>query len=106
VLPRGVGRKDSKPVVIPIPFANAKETVSAKTPPECRAEADIRDDGYDLAAWFPADALFGFDPEANPRLGFSVAVRDAELGEQFLTVGREFPIDFDPSLWQTLELAR
>lgn len=31
---------------------------------------------------------------------------DAELGEQFLTIGREFPIDFDPSMWQVLELTR
>ncbi|MDZ4683832.1 MAG: hypothetical protein SH850_02010 [Planctomycetaceae bacterium] len=106
VLPRGTGRKEAKPVVIPIPFANAKETVSAKTPPECLVESDIRDDSYDLAVWIPADALFGFDPEANPRLGFYLVVRDAELGEQFLTVGREFPIEFDPSLWQMLELVK
>lgn len=106
ILPRGVGRKDSKPVVMSIPFANAREATSAKTPPSCPVSADVRDDGYDLAVWFPAEALFGFDPDANPRLGFYVAVRDAELGEQFLTVGREFPIDFDPSLWQTLELVK
>jgi hypothetical protein len=63
-------------------------------------------DGYRLEAWFPADSLVGFDPAAHPRLGFYSLVRDAELGEQFLTVGREFPIEYDPSLWQTLECQR
>ncbi len=33
-------------------------------------------------------------------------MKDAELGEQFLTVGREFPYDHDPSLWSTLELTK
>uniref|UniRef100_A0A7C2P8C2 Carbohydrate-binding domain-containing protein n=1 Tax=Schlesneria paludicola TaxID=360056 RepID=A0A7C2P8C2_9PLAN len=104
-LPRG-SRKGSEPVVIPIPFANARETTSARTPPECLAKSALHDGGYDLAVWLPAEALVGFDPDANPRLGFYLAVRDAELGEQYLTVGREFPIDFDPSQWQTLELVK
>jgi len=34
--------------------------------------------------------LNGFDPEQNPRLGFYYAVRDAELGEQVLSVGSDF----------------
>jgi hypothetical protein len=106
VLPRGIGRKDSKPVVYPIPFANTREGTPAKAPPSCPAEADILEDGYDLSVWLPAGALSGFDPEANPRLGFYAVVRDAELGEHFLTVGREFPIDFDPSMWQSLELVK
>jgi hypothetical protein len=49
--------------------------------------------------------LNGFDPEANPLLGFYYFLRDAELGEQFLTVGHEFPFPHDPSLWSTLELS-
>ena len=59
---------------------------------------------YLLEAWFPAESLVGYDPDAHRQLGFYVVVRDAELGEQFLTVGREFPFEYDPSLWQMLEL--
>ena len=62
--------------------------------------------GYELDIWIPAECLQGYDRESNPLLGFYYAVRDAELGEQFLTVGREFPFDHDPSLWSTLELVR
>jgi hypothetical protein len=62
--------------------------------------------GYELEIWIPAECLQGYDRESNPLLGFYYAVKDAELGEQFLTVGREFPFDHDPSLWSTLELTK
>ena len=50
--------------------------------------------------------LNGYDPEQNPRLGVYYAVRDAELGEQVLSVGADFPFSEDPSLWGVLELVR
>lgn len=62
--------------------------------------------GYLLEAFLPAAILTGFDPEQNPRLGFYFAVRDAELGEQGLSLGPDFPYWEDPSLWSVLELAR
>lgn len=62
--------------------------------------------GYLLEAFLPAAVLNGFDPEQNPRLGFCYAVRDAELGEQVLSVGADFPYWEDPSLWSVLELIR
>jgi hypothetical protein len=62
--------------------------------------------GYVLEAFLPAAVLNGFDPEQNPRLGFYYAVRDAELGEQVLSVGADFPYWEDPSLWSVLELVR
>jgi hypothetical protein len=62
--------------------------------------------GYIVEAFLPAATLNGFDPEQNPRLGFYYAVRDAELGEQVLSVGPEFPYWEDPSLWSVLELVR
>lgn len=106
LLPRGQGKKQLEPVVTQIPLANAREEVPARNPDASNSLAShITTDGYQLCAWFPAGALHGFDPESHPRLGFYAVVRDTELGEQFLTVGREFPIDFDPSLWQILELA-
>jgi hypothetical protein len=60
--------------------------------------------GYVIEAFLPATALTGFDPEQNRRLGFYYAVHDAELGEQVLSVGAEFPYWEDPSLWSVLEL--
>jgi hypothetical protein len=62
--------------------------------------------GYLFEAFLPAAVLTGFDPEQNPRLGFTYAVRDAEFGEQVLSVGSEFPYWEDPSLWSVLELVR
>ncbi len=57
-----------------------------------------------MELFFNAAALHGFDPETNRRLGLMILVSDPELGEQFLGVGREFPVETDPSLWATLEL--
>jgi hypothetical protein len=62
--------------------------------------------GYLLEAFLPAAVLNGFDPEQNRRLGFYYAVRDAELGEQVLGVGADFPYWEDPSLWSVLELVK
>ena len=62
--------------------------------------------GYQLQAFLPAEILTGFDPEQHPRLGIYSAVRDQELGDQYLTVNQDFPFADDPSLWQILELVR
>ncbi|WP_169974923.1 DOMON domain-containing protein [Tautonia rosea] len=60
--------------------------------------------GYRLDVFLPGSVLNGFDAETNRRLGFSYRVTDPDRGDQFLTVGREFPVGEDPSLWATLEL--
>ncbi len=62
--------------------------------------------GYRLELFLPAAALAGFDPEQHPRLGIYYAVRDSELGDQFLCVNSDFPYSDDPSLWAVLELVR
>jgi hypothetical protein len=62
--------------------------------------------GYIVEAFLPAGVLNGFDPEQNPRLGIYYAVRDAELGDQVLSVGADFPYWEDPTLWGVLELVR
>jgi hypothetical protein len=61
-------------------------------------------DGYLLRAHIPARAITGFDPSEQPRLGFTYAVTDRELGWQTFTVGSEFPFPSDPTLWGSLEL--
>lgn len=60
--------------------------------------------GYRLELFLPAEALSGFDPDTNRRLGFCHRVGDPERGDSFLTLGREFPVGEDPSLWATLVL--
>ena len=49
-------------------------------------------------------ALNGFDPDTNRRLGFAYQIADHVHDDQFLGVGREFPLGENPSLWSTLEL--
>ena len=68
----------------------------------CRHGAD----GYILEALIPAEALTGFDPAEHPRLGFTYAIIDRELGEQTFGVGSPMPYQEDPSLWATLDLQR
>ena len=104
ILPGNGHAKTSRPLVMQVPLAQAREASKGDTTAAISVAARFVEGGYDLAAWFPAGALTGYEPLNHPRLGFYAAVKDAELGEQPLIVGREFPFDFDPSLWQTLEL--
>lgn len=62
--------------------------------------------GYRLEAFLPADELNGYDPEQYPQLGMYYAVRDQELGDQYLSVNSDFPFADDPSLWATLNLVK
>lgn len=108
LLPAGTGKKRDLPSVTNLPMVrggdDAKISSAKGTGSPIQVWSELWDDGYCLEAWFPSDALVGFDPDSHRQLGFYLAVRDSELGEQFLTVGREFPFEYDPSLWQVLEL--
>ena len=99
------GRK-ADPGVVQIPLARAREESSMANVSLIRLHSEMFPEGYLLEAWFPSAALLGFDPDSFPRLGFHYRIRDRQLGEQFLSVGTEFPVETDPSLWQTLELAK
>ena len=105
-LPTGGGPDHDEPV-----FGQAKINRALQDAPLCSPSAvpfqgrRVRG-GYVVEAFLPAAVLSGFDPEQNPRLGFYYAVRDAELGEQVLSVGADFPYWEDPSLWGVLELVR
>lgn len=104
VLPQGAGPKSDRPLAVQLPIARAKEESALADPSEISVAAEKIDDGYRVEVWLPAEVLKGFDPDANPRLGFYYLLLDSELGEQFLSVGRDFPFAHDPSLWSTLEL--
>ncbi|RUL88114.1 DOMON domain-containing protein [Tautonia sociabilis] len=85
-------------------IARASADSPTADPSELLASAHRTRTGYRLELYVPASALHGFDPETNRRLGFSYRVTDPDRGDQHLTVGREFPVGEDPSLWATLEL--
>ncbi len=106
LLPTGGGADGLQPVATMWPVARASDD-----PPEVDSDllpiqSEVRDDGYQLEAWLPADALHGYDPVEQPRLGFMSALNDSELGLQCLSIGPEFPFVSDPSLWCTLELTQ
>jgi hypothetical protein len=106
LLPRGGEGEKEKPVAVQLPIARAKEAAPMGDPGDILLTVDVTRDGYLLEAWLPASVLHGYDPEAQSRLGFYYELRDAELGEQTLAVGPEFPYAADPSLWGTLELVK
>lgn len=103
-LPTGGGPDHDEPVVVPAKINRALQDAPPCSPSEVPFRVTYTKKGYVLEAMLPAAALNGFDPEQNPRLGFYYAVRDAELGEQALSVGADFPYWEDPSLWSVLEL--
>jgi hypothetical protein len=84
----------------------AREHPKEVSPESLAVRSEKRPDGYVLEAHIPAGALTGFDTEEHSQLGFSYGIVDRELGWQTFSVGAEFPIQEDPSLWGTLELTR
>lgn len=104
-MPCGSGIKGTAPWIRQFPVARAREDAPRVDPDQLLLEGECTKTGYRLGVWLPREALHGFDTETQRRLGFNAAVHDHELGLQVLTVGDEFPIDADPSLWSSLELA-
>jgi hypothetical protein len=103
-LPTGGGTSEDQPLARLLVINRAREDPKSVADSTLRIRAKIGSEGYALQAHIPAAALTGFDPLEHPRLGFAYAVVDRELGWQTLTMGPEFPIDEDPSLWGSLEL--
>jgi len=106
VLPMGSGRNLDQPTISLLAINRARESPREIHERQLVARSKRFKDGYELEAFFPADALTGYDPSEHPKMGFTYAVFDRELGTQTFTVGTEFPIAEDPSLWGTLELVR
>jgi hypothetical protein len=106
LLPTGGGPDRDEPVFLQSKINRALQDATLCSAGSVPFRCGHQKNGYWLEAFLPAAVLHGFDPEQNPRLGFYYAVRDAELGEQFLSVGADFPYWEDPSLWSVLELAR
>jgi hypothetical protein len=86
------------------PIARAIADAPMSRPDVFSAVAERSRDGWSLDWFIPAEALHGFDPETNRRLGFAYQISDYQRDDQFLAAGREFPVGENPSLWSTLEL--
>jgi hypothetical protein len=105
-LPAGGGPDREDPAVVQTKINRAMEDAPLVPASNVPFRCSVAGTGYEVEAFLPATALNGFDPEEHPRLGFFSAVRDAELGEQLLGVGPDYPFAEDPSLWATLVLVR
>jgi hypothetical protein len=105
-LPAGGGPDRDEPLLIQSKIHRALQDAPISPPGAIPFRCARVKGGYRVDAFLPAAALYGYDPEQNPRLGLYYAVRDAELGEQVLSVGADFPCGDDPSLWSVLELVR
>ena len=97
-------RKNLSATVEQRPIARATADAPLASPDLLVARATLLKIGWTLELFLPARALNGYDPETNRRLGFAYQVSDHQRVDQFLGVGRDFPIGENPSLWATLEL--
>jgi hypothetical protein len=104
LLPQG-GGADGGPVGIQLPVPRAREDAPLCDPMDILIASEVRSEGYSLEAWLPASVLNGFDPAAQPQLGFYFALMDVDLGLHPASVGDDFPYASDPSLWSALQLA-
>lgn len=98
-MPSGGGSKREQPVAAMVPINRARNHPRAVPAGQLKIAAFPRHDGYELSGWVPATALTGFDPQQQPKIGLYYAVLDRELGWQSLTLGPEYPVMDDPSLW-------
>ena len=106
ILPTGGGPDNDEPAFTQAKINRALQDAPLCNPSDVPFRTQRKNTGYIVEVFLPAPVLHGFDPEQNRRLGFYYSVRDAELGEQDLSVGGEFPYWEDPSLWSVLELVR
>ncbi len=100
----GSSRTGPRLEIVPRPIARAVADAPLCDPDLLQTRAERKRDGWLGELFIPAEALNGFDPDTNRRLGFAYQVSDPNREDQFLGVGRDFPIGENPSLWATLEL--
>ncbi|HWL09516.1 MAG TPA: hypothetical protein VNQ76_13995 [Planctomicrobium sp.] len=103
-LPTGGGDSGKEPHLRQLPIPRAKEDAPEVNPEDLMGETELLKGGYRFSIWLPKEALHGFDPATQNRLGFMAMVLDVDLGTQYLALDADFPIDADPSLWVSLEL--
>jgi hypothetical protein len=103
-LPAGGGPEKLEPAAGQLAIHRALHDAPLARPEQILFQCQRTRGGYRLEAFLPAAILHGYDRETSPRLGVFYAVRDAEKGEQLLSLSQDFPYAEDPSLWASLEL--
>nr|WP_283435032.1 hypothetical protein [Neorhodopirellula lusitana] len=98
-LPAGGGPQRERPVASMILINRARGNPKPVMPGTLQIHAAPKHDGYEISGLIPTAAMTGFDPKDQPQLGFYYMVTDRELGVQALTLGDNFPVAEDPSLW-------
>ncbi len=97
-------KKSVRTIMEQRPIARATADAPLASPSLLVHRAELIKKGWRFEAFLPAKALNGFDADNNRRLGFAYQISDAEREDQFLGVGRDFPLGENPSLWSTIEL--
>jgi len=98
-MPAGSGPKRDRPMAALVPINRARSHPRPVGRGVIKVAAAARHDGYELSGFLPAAAMTGFDPTESPRLGIYYALMDREMGCQTLSLGPEYPVADDPSLW-------
>lgn len=98
-MPAGGGPKRERPTAALIPINRARQHPKSIDQESLKIAAMPRHDGYEMSGFIPATAMTGFDAKDQPRVSLYYAVIDRELGWQTFSLGPEFPVLDDPSLW-------
>lgn len=93
------------PRVAPRVIARAQADAPLGDPALILARVDRLKPGWRLEVFLPAGVLNGFDPETNRRLGFCILAYAPGFEMESLGAGAGFPLESNPGLWSTLELA-
>jgi hypothetical protein len=86
------------------PIARAMADAPLSRTDDLPVRAELSRAGWLFELFLPGQVLNGFDPDTNRRLGFAYQISDHTRDDQFLGVGRDFPMGENPSLWATIEL--
>jgi hypothetical protein len=103
-LPCGAGRGNLEAVADQLLINRARENARPIRPRELQVAGKITKTGYWMAAFVPAVALGGYDPQQHRQIGFTYAIFDRELGMQTFATGPAFPFHEDPTCWAAVEL--
>ncbi len=104
IFPFGSTHKSSKPVARQAFIPNAREDAPQHAGLEIPIHLEAQEDSYLTTVWLSSELLHGFDPQQQSDISFYYEVEDIFSGLQTPFVGPEFPYEYDPSLWLTLDL--
>ncbi len=98
-MPAGGGPRRDRAVSALVPINRALNHPKGVPADQLPIVAYPRHDGYELSGIIPAKAMTGFDPKQQSRLSMYYTLIDRELGWQTFSLGPEYPVMEDPSLW-------